>query len=183
MSAKRILILLGVITIVTAVGAVLILPNRGDKEPSASAGRDTLLLGVEGNLGSRHRPDQVRRALAAANRRNDLQSIVVGGDSRRGFDVLVRFQLNNRLTRAARRANVRRVMRDVYDSIYTAEFANRVRGARIDALITAADRHRLPRRLFSTALDGIAGRDVEWGRDPRPDLDAVWTVLFRSSGF
>jgi hypothetical protein len=74
-------------------------------------------------------------------------------------------------------------MRDMYASIYTAEFSNRVRGARIDALRTAADSHRRPRRLFSTALDGTAGRDVEWGHAPLPDLDAAWTVLFRSSDF
>jgi hypothetical protein len=69
LSAKRILIGLGVIIIVTAVGAVVILRDRGDVERSPSTGRDTLLLGVEGNLASRYRPDEVRRALAAANRR------------------------------------------------------------------------------------------------------------------
>jgi hypothetical protein len=175
------LIGLGIVIAVVAIGVIL--ATRADNERSPADDPDTLLLGVEGNLGSRYRPDEVRRALGAANRGNDLQSIVVGGDSRTGFDVLVRFQLKNRLARAARRAKVRRVMHDVYASIYTSEFANRVRAARIDALSTAAGRQIRPTRLLSTALDGITGRDIEWSRTPPPDLEAAWTVLFRSNDF
>jgi hypothetical protein len=93
------------------------------------------------------------------------------------------FQLTNRLARAARRAKVKRVMRDLYESIYTAELSNRVRSARIDALRAAPGRHIPLTRLFSTALDGIAGRDFEWRRAPRPDLEAAWTLPFRSDGF
>lgn len=181
MSVRRILIGLGVV--VAVAGGVVILASRGAQRSSPAAVRNTLLLGVEGHLRSRYRPEQVRRALATANRSNDLQSVVVVGDARKGFEVRVRFQLTNRLARAARRAEVRRVMRDVYASIYTAEFANRVRGARIDSLTAAPGRHIPPTRLFSTALDGIAGRDFEWRSTPRPDLEPPWTVLFRSDGF
>jgi hypothetical protein len=82
LSARRILIGLGIV--VKVAGIVVILATRADNERSPADDPDTLLLGVEGNLGSRYRPDEVRSALDTANRGNELQAIVGGGDSRTG---------------------------------------------------------------------------------------------------
>jgi hypothetical protein len=183
---KRLWIGLGIGVLIAA--AAIVISRANEHAPATQDAKrhakdpESLLLEVEGNVNRRVEADDVRRALRAASIDINVRSIVMSGDRRRGFDVQLRFEPTKTLARAARRMHIRAVMRSVYESIYTAEFAGLVRNTRVDALTPPTEPPEAQRRLFSTSLDATVGQQLDWSQAGL-DLSASWTELFRSADF
>jgi hypothetical protein len=122
--------------------------------------------------------DSIRNLVAATRPGQQLEFVRVHASDRDRYRVSVRFDAEDNAT-DHRRAAIERDLWEVYKALYTSRFAPRIRGVRIEARASLADKYgsRDMAAALTTVLGGAEGRRVDWN-DRVPAHRPAWTEVF-----
>lgn len=76
-------------------------------------------------------------------------------------------------------------MKETYRVLYTSDNASQIEEASLTAYAPVVDQYgnETPAVVYSTRLDGITGRKINWDNFPTLDFNTLWVVTERSASF
>lgn len=76
-------------------------------------------------------------------------------------------------------------MKETYRVLYTSRNASQIETASLTAYAPVVDQYgnETPAVVYSTTLDGVTGRKINWDNFPTLDFNTLWVVTERNPSF
>jgi hypothetical protein len=104
-----------------------------------------------------------------------------------GYAISASFESGQSLTLGAGlgRSLIESDMKETYRVLYTSRNASQIEEASLTAYAPVVDQYgnETPAVVYSTTLDGVTGRKINWDSFPTLDFDSLWVVTERNPSF
>lgn len=128
---------------------------------------------------------RLKAAIDEAAPGDKVRYVKITGSKGSGYEILVRFDLSDSLTRGLRRKSVENDMRDVYRAVYDGRDGAAIDGVRVEAWTPLIDTrgNEEDGSAFSTSMAPEVGREVNWNNADGLDFNRLWSIDFKLNDF